>query len=229
MHGEPLPVRQRFVHSKEKVQVIENQINKWLNDKFIKVCLVPTKFNSSLVVVPKRDASGEFLDWRVCLDFRPLNECLEADYHEMPIKTCFTWKNIQYMFLRAPFGLKNLTCHFQRFMTVLFADMVHFLIIYVDDILVFSRNATEHVEHLYLVFKRLNKYHMTVNIEKSKIGYVKVRSLGHVVSAEGLEICPEKFEVLKDFPLPTNGTQIQAFTGLVNFFRDQVPLHSTIR
>ena len=98
-------------------------------------------------------------------------------------------------FLRMPFGLKNAAQAFQRFMDEVCRGLEEFLFVYIDDILIASSNAKEHRRHLRLLFQRLAKYGLIVNVAKCVFGVDAIDFLGHRVTAQPL---PERVEAIQD-------------------------------
>src|SRR5690606_7369964 len=102
-----------------------------------------------------------------CLD-------LKDSYHQFPLheddrmRTAFTWNGIQYIFNVCPFGLKNMTAAFQRVMTQILAPCAKFTIIYVDDVVIFSKTVKEHKENLLQVLKCINDANLRLNVAKCK-------------------------------------------------------------
>jgi len=158
---------------------------------------------------------------------------LVQSYHQFLVhgpdrpKTAFCCDNIQYMFIGAPFGIKTLTSVFQRVMSNLLSDFP-FARSFVDDILIFSDTDEEHLEHVKAVIDRLTAACLTINVAKSRFGYSALRSLGHLITVNGLRPDPEKFAPLKTWPRPRTGTDIQSFLGLMNYFRDFIPLFASV-
>ena len=135
--------------------------------------------------------------------------------------------NIQYMFARAPFGLKPMTSIFQRGMAQLLGDL-HFVSVYVDDIVIFSNTVEEHEEHVRVVIDRLTKAKLIINKEKSHFLRTQVVLLGFLVDANGKRINPEKVANVSSWAPPTNGKMVQRYLGMFNYFREYIPLYSTI-
>src|SRR5581483_8968468 len=100
---------------------------------------------------------------------------LKESFHQMPLrkqdqeKTAFTWNNRHWMFRGAPFGLKVLSSHFQRVMNAIFLDMP-FVLAYIDDIVVFSKDEKEHEEHVRKAIQRLSKYNLRIRRKKCHFG-----------------------------------------------------------
>ena len=127
------------------------------------------------------------------------------------------------MFKGAPFGLKTLTSIFQRVTSRLFRDCP-FVAVFVDDILVFSSEPEAHIGHVSEVIKRLTSVQLTLNIAKCKFAFQELRVLGHFVSKRGIMPDNTKLSNVLAWPTPKTGRDIQSFLGLLNYFRDSIPL-----
>ena len=125
-------------------------------------------------------------------------------------------------FIRMPFGLRNAGQTFQRMMDHALGDL-HFCFIYMDDLLIASRDETEHVQHLRVVFQRLQKAGLVLNIEKCQFGVPYVEYLGHHVDPSGVSPLPSSVAAVKNFPQPTNTKQLVSFLGMLNFYRRFIP------
>ena len=198
-----------------------------------RVCLDPRHINSKLLddkypIPLLRDLLDEANGAQI---FSSLD--LEASYHQFFInesdqkKTCFCWRNIQYNFIGAPFGLKTLTSCFQRVMSQLLKDLP-FTISFVDDIIVFSASPEEHIFHLQKTIQKLTDANLTLNLNKCKFGYKKIHVLGHYLSAEGIELDEKKIKCALEINEPKTGKDIQSFLGLTNFFRDFIPNYAKV-
>ena len=135
-------------------------------------------------------------------------------------KTAFITHNGLYEFNVLPFGLCNSPATFQRLMTHILRGLEWSIcLVYIDDLIIFSRTFDEHLTHLEQVFKRLRE--ANVRLKPSKCHFVKpqVEYLGHVVSKDGLSPNPDKIKAVRDFPIPTNTTGVKAFLGLCNYYR----------
>jgi transposase InsO family protein len=158
---------------------------------------------------------------------------LSQAYHRLPLDkrsqpyTAFKHHNKQYMFARAPFGLKPMTSIFQRGMSQLLGDL-HFVGVYVDDIVIFSNSIKEHAEHVKVVIDRLTRAKLIINKEKSNFLRTQVLLLGFVIDAKGRRINPEKIANVNSWAPPTNGKMIQRYLGMFNYFREYIPLYSTL-
>ena len=133
-------------------------------------------------------------------------------------KTAFTtpWGTVKYV--KMPFGLKNAGATFQREMDIAFAKEIHdFLVIYLDDLTVFSKTDQEHLDHLKQVFIKCRKYGISLNPKKSLFGLEEGKLLGHIISKDGIRIDPERIQAILQIPHPRNIKELQAFIGKINF------------
>lgn len=118
------------------------------------------------------------------------------------------------------FGLTSAPATFQRVMNEVFKEYLgKFVLIYLDDILVFSRTEEEHKEHLRIVLDLLRKHRMYGRLAKSDFGKSQMPFLGHVVSADGVSADPDKTAVIQNWETPTSVREVQSFLGFANWFR----------
>eukprot|EP00731_Ephydatia_muelleri_P003091 Em0001g3091a len=122
-----------------------------------------------------------------------------------------------------PFGLSGAPASFQRLMNKLFCDVS-----FVDDILIHSKTQAEHVGHLAVVLSRLKDAGLTLRGHKCKIGLTKVHYLGHVFTTEGMAPDRGKVQAVKDWPVPSDASEVRQFLGLASYYRrkqlTQVPI-----
>ena len=135
-------------------------------------------------------------------------------------KTSFVTKNGQYQWEVLPFGLKNSPASFQAVMNEVLKDLLKTcVIVYVDDILCFSKDIETHKMHLQQIFDRLNKANLKLIHSKCSFATDSVRYLGHILSENGVRPNPEKLDVIKNYPVPKNVKQVRQFLGLCNYYR----------
>ena len=121
-----------------------------------------------------------------------------------------------------PFGLRNAAQTFQRFIDQVLQGL-YFCYAYIDDLLIASRSANEHKQHLSLVLERLSKHGILINTSKCVFGVEQLDFLGHHVDNQGIRPLEEKVQVIREFPQPTTQCKLREFLGLVNFYRRFIP------
>ena len=126
----------------------------------------------------------------------------------------------QYEFLRMPFGLKNAPSVFQRFVNKVFSDMVRDgrLIVYMDDIMVATRDVEEHFRILKEVFKRLVDNKLELRLDKCGFLRTNVKYLGYEIDGSGIKADDTGPRAVRDFPVPTNVHSVRSLLGLASYF-----------
>jgi hypothetical protein len=94
-----------------------------------------------------------------------------------------------------------------------------FVVVYLDDILIFNRMWEEHMWHIQQVLSTLRQHKLYANLEKCSFGMNKVQYLGYIVDEHGVHVDPAKIQVIRDWPAPTTLTELWSFLGLANFYR----------
>eukprot|EP00253_Pinus_taeda_P029341 PITA_29341 len=123
-----------------------------------------------------------------------------------------------------PFGLKNAGATFQRAMDLAFANEKDvFLVVYLDDLTMFSKSDEEHMNHLKTVFQKCRKYGLSLNPKKSLFTMEEGKLLGHIISKDGIHIDPARVQAIQQIDLPRNKKEIQSFNGKMKFLRCFVP------
>ena len=187
-------------------------------------CIDPRPLNARLkdnnFPVPRIE--DNFNKLQGCKFFSKLD--LESGFHQIPIrkedqmKTAFTFKGKQYMFKKAPFGIKTMPAHFQRVIQSLFVDLES-VSVYIDDIAIASRTESEHTETLKLVIKRLTSANLKLNMSKCVFGTKSMNLLGFVVSEKGIAVEQEKAKAFDNYKKPETAKDIQRFLeDLLNIF-----------
>ena len=140
-------------------------------------------------------------------------------------KTAFVTPFGKHQFEVVPFGLRQAPAFFQQLISAVLKD-VHFAYGYLDDIIIFSDNEEQHLEHLEIIFQKLIK--AGLKLKESKCNFFKshIQYLGHTLSAEGISPLPEKCQAINDMPPPRNVKECQIFMGLIGYYRKFVPRFS---
>lgn len=145
---------------------------------------------------------------------------VEMDEQSIP-KTAFrVGTGGLYEYLRMPFGLCNSPATFQRLMEACFSEEnFEILLIYLDDILVFSKSIEEHFNRLDIVFSKLKQNGLKMKPSKCRFFQKSVKYLGHIVSSEGISTDPEKTEAVKLWPKPNTEKELRSFLGIAGYYR----------
>ncbi|GBC33494.1 enzymatic polyprotein, putative [Rhizophagus irregularis DAOM 181602=DAOM 197198] len=151
---------------------------------------------------------------------------LAAGYHQVEMveedkeKTAFICSQGLYEYNVMPFGLKNAPGTFQRIMDEILKEYIgEFVIVYLDDIMIYSKNFEEHVEHIDKVLNKLKKNNLIVKLKKCKFGERNIEFLGHIVGRDGLKPDAKKVEKIKEIKIPETVTQVRSFLGLCSYYR----------
>jgi hypothetical protein len=102
------------------------------------------------------------------------------------------------------------------------------VVVFIDDILVYSKNEDEHTKHLHIVLQRLRDHHLYAKLSKCEFWLKKIKFLGHTISQDGISVDPEKVQEVMDWKPPTIVRQIQSFLGLAGYYRRFIPDFSRI-
>ena len=151
---------------------------------------------------------------------------LRSGYHQLRIKdadvhkTAFRTRYGHYEFLVMPFGLTNAPAAFMDLMNRVFRQYVdQFVVVFIDDILVYSKDRKSHDTHLRVVLETLRKEHLYAKLSKCEFWMNEVSFLGHIVSKEGIRVDPKKIEVVVEWKPPRNVTKVRSFLGLAGYYR----------
>ncbi|MBW0493117.1 hypothetical protein O181_032832 [Austropuccinia psidii MF-1] len=138
----------------------------------------------------------------------------EVDEH----LTAFRTKYGSYEYLVMPFGLTNAPASFRKLVNNIFQDLLDYVVVYLDDIMVFSKSEEEHVTHVSTVLSRLRANNLFAKASKCLFHFSSVEYLGYIVSSEGLKMDQAEVQQILNWPPPRNLKALQSFLGLANFY-----------
>ncbi|XP_016300864.1 uncharacterized protein LOC107657336 [Sinocyclocheilus anshuiensis] len=243
-----VPVRQRYRRiPPSEYEVVKTHINQLLEAGIVRESCSP--YASPIVLVKKKDGSLRmYVDYRhlnakTRRDAFPLPRIeesldslagarwfstldLASGYLQVPVseqgkpKTAFCTPFGLFEWNRMPFGLCNAPGTFQRLMERLFGDQrCQSLILYLDDVVVFSSSIVQHLERLDMVLGRLEKEGLKAKLGKCVFFRPEVKYLGHVISAQGVATDPGKIEAFAQWRCPETVSELRAFLGFVSYYR----------
>lgn len=243
-----VPVRQRYRRiPPSDYEVVKEHINKLLETQVIRESSSP--YASPIVLVKKKDGSLRMcVDYRQLnnktrKDAFPLpriEESLDAltgacwfstmdlasGYNQVPVaeadrpKTAFCTPFGLFEWNRMPFGLCNAPSTFQRLMQRIFGDQqCQSLLLYLDDIVVFSSTVEQHLERLEAVLGRLQQEGLKAKLAKCAFFQQEVHYLGHVISDKGVSTDPSKVEVVANWQPPATISELRSFLGFASYYR----------
>lgn len=151
---------------------------------------------------------------------------LKSGFHQLPLhpvdqeKTAFVCHRGLFHWTRLPMGLCNASQLFQRAMEVVLKGLIgNICMLYIDDIVVYSANKEEHVQHLQELFDRFRRYNLRLNPAKCVFGLRQVKLLGYIVSADGLAADPDKVNAIARMGPPQNLAETRSFLGMSGYYR----------
>jgi hypothetical protein len=232
-----LPVKQkRRVFAPDRNQAISNEVGKLLTAGFVREVYYPD-WLANVVMVKK--ANGK---WRMCVDFTDLNKACPKDSFPLPQidqlvdstaghklltfmdafsgynqeKTSFITSKGLFCYKVMPFGLKNAGATYQRLMNKMFRNQIGRNVeVYIDDMLVKTKDKVNHLEDLKETFETLRQYRMKLNPSKCVFGISSGKFLGFMVSQRGIETNPDKIKAMLEMTPPRTVKEVQSLTGRV--------------
>jgi hypothetical protein len=158
-----------------------------------------------------------------------------SGYHEIKIRvedipnTAFTTRYGLYEYLVMSFELMNASAHFMYLMNSFFMpELDKFVVVFIDDILIYSRSMEEHEEHLRIVLQQLREHQLYAKFSKCEFWIKEVPFLGHVVSPEGITVDPGKVNKVWEWKPPTSVSEVRSFHVLAGYYRRFIPNFSKI-
>jgi hypothetical protein len=151
---------------------------------------------------------------------------LRSGYHQIKIrasdipKTAFITRYGLYKYTIMSFGLTNALAYFMYLMNKVFMEYLDkFMVVFIDDILIFSKNEEEHSEHLRLVLQKLRENQLYAKLNKCEFWLKEVSFLGHIISEAGISVDPSKVKDVLSWNTPQNVLDIRSFLGLAGYYR----------
>ncbi|KAK8594305.1 hypothetical protein V6N13_126114 [Hibiscus sabdariffa] len=223
----PVSISPYLMAPKELIE-LKTQLQELLDRGFIRPSTSP--WGAPVLFVKKKDES-----LRMCIDYRKLNKMTVKNKYPLPriddlfdqLRGASVFSKIDlrsgyghYEFLVMPFGLTNAPTAFMDMMNMVFYEYLdQFVVVFIDDNLVYSRTEEDHDRHLRLVLQTLLENQLYAKLSKCEFWIREVVFLGHVVSSEGIRVDPKKVEAIVNWKQPTSVTEICSFLGLAGYYR----------
>ena len=254
--GAQIPNRPAYRSNPEETKELQRQVEELLEKGHVRESLSPCAV--PVLLVPKKDGTWRMcVDCRavnkITVKYRHpiprLDDMLDelygacfftkidlmSGYHQIRMKVGDEWKTAfktkygLYEWMVMPFGLTNAPSTFMRLMNHVLRDFIgKFVVVYFDDILIYSKSLDEHVLYLKSVLDTLRREKLYAKLKKCSFCMDKVVFLGFVISADGVHVDEEKVKAIKDWPTPKSVGDVRSFHGLASFYRRFVKDFSTI-
>jgi hypothetical protein len=236
----------------EITRQVEELLKKGLVQESVSPCAVPA------ILVPKKDGSWRMcVDSRavnkITIKYRfpipRLDDLLDqlhgatifskidlrSGYHQIRLrpgdewKTAFKTRDGLYEWTVMPFGLSNAPSTFMRLMNQVLRPFIgKFVVVYFDDILIYSKSKEEHLEQLRQVLQTLREQKLYANLKKCSFLTSEVTFLGYIITAEGIRVDPSKVEAINNWPVPKSIHDVRSFHGLASFYRRFIKNFSSV-
>jgi deoxyuridine 5'-triphosphate nucleotidohydrolase len=245
--GSSPPAKAPYRLAQNELLELKKQLDELLEQGFIRPSVSP--YGAPVLFVKKKDGTSRMcIDYRMLNDITIRNRYalpyiddlfaqlhgatvfskidLRSGYHQVRIKeehverTAFTTRYGHYEFRVLPFGLTNAPATFMRMMNDILRSLLDICcVVYLDDILVYSKSVDEHERHLELVLDLLRKHKLYGKLSKCEFGAAETEFLGHRVSKDGIKACDDKVKVMREWPVPKRLSELRSFTGLTSYYR----------
>ncbi len=242
--------------SADKLEALRSYLDENLAKGFIRESSSPARY--PILFVPKKDGSLRLcVDYRKLNNITVKNSYplpliseiqdrlqgakiftkfdIPGAYNRIRMKQGEEWKTAfgtrfgHYEYLVMPFGLTNAPATFQSFINnVLRKYLDVFVVVYLDDILVYSKTEEEHIEHVKKVLQALQEANLRVKLDKTQFHVQEVEFLGFIVTSEGMKMDKAKVESVTSWPAPTSVKEVQSFLGFANYYRKFIKDYSKI-
>ncbi|KAL0557211.1 hypothetical protein IC582_005729 [Cucumis melo] len=160
---------------------------------------------------------------------------LKSGYHQICMhvgeewKTAFKTKFGLYESLVMPFGLTNAPSTFMRLINHVLKEYIgKFVVVYFDDILVYSKGLNDHILHVKTILLKLREEKLYANFKKCSFCQEQIHFLGFIVGKDGVKVDEEKVKAIQEWPTPTNASEVRSFHGLASFYRRFIKDFSSI-
>ncbi|KAI3776070.1 hypothetical protein L1987_45831 [Smallanthus sonchifolius] len=187
--------------------------------------------NKKRYPLPRLDDLFDQLQGSTCfskIDLRSGYHQLRVQEEDIP-KAAFRTRYGHYEFMVMPFGLTNAPAVFMDLMIRVYKPYLDkFVIVFIDDILIYSKTKADHEQHLRLVLDFLRKERLYAKFLKCEFWLKEVQFLGHIVNNKGIHVDPAKIEAVKNWNAPTTPTKVRSFLGLAGYYRRLISNFSKI-
>jgi hypothetical protein len=221
------------------------QLNELLDKGYIRPSSSP--WSCPALFMKKKDRS-----LRLCDDYRPLNAVTIKNKYPLPHidilfdqlagarvfskvrledvpKTAVFTRYGLYEYLVMSFGLTNALAHFMYLLNSIFMpELDKFVVVFIDDILIYSMSEEENAQHLRVILQRLRDHQLYSKFSKCTFWLKEVPFLGHIISVEDIAVDPNKVQEVLDWKSPRSVMQIHSFLGLAGYYRRFIPSFSKI-
>ena len=150
---------------------------------------------------------------------------LQSGYNQIPVreedieKTAFSTMYGHYVFRVMSFGLTNAPPYFMETMNNMLQGLEEFVVVFIDDILIFSKTEAEHEDHLRRVLETLRSHKFYAKFKKCEFWLLEVGFLGHVINKHGISVDPGKVSTIVEWERPTNVKEVRSFLGMAGYYR----------